>query len=71
MAVLVVRELMFWSATEEPRLISERRQETAQERQIAGMGTCHIGDTYCVISILFYQRSDLEAVIAHTLANVW
>jgi hypothetical protein len=46
MAALVVSELMFWSATVEPRFMRERRQDTAQEKQMAGMGTCHFGDTY-------------------------
>jgi hypothetical protein len=41
----VESDAMFISATEEPRLISERRQDTANERQMALMGTSHLGAT--------------------------
>lgn len=42
----VDREAMFNRATEEPRLMRERRQETPKERQIAFIGTSNLGETY-------------------------
>lgn len=42
----VDKEAMFMSATDDPRLIKERRHDTPNARQIALMGTFHFGGTF-------------------------
>lgn len=41
----VESEAMFIRATDEPRLMRERRQETPKARQMALMGTSNLGET--------------------------
>lgn len=55
----VESEAMFMRATDDPRLIRERRHDTPNARQIALMGTFHFGGTYsrqCLRSLRSQQK---------------
>jgi hypothetical protein len=45
MIAAVDKEAMFINATDEPKLMSERRHETPKERQMALIGTSNLGET--------------------------